>query len=60
MLVPPSDVAAFAAALERLLRDATLRSAIAARGPARAELFGVDRMIEGTKSVYRRLLVSGR
>jgi glycosyltransferase involved in cell wall biosynthesis len=54
-LVPPGDAAAFAAVATRLAVDPGERSRLAQAGPARAALFGVDRMIEGTAVVYARV-----
>src|SRR6185295_8682616 len=56
MLVPAGDVAAFAAATDRLVRDEPLRRSLAAAGPARAAEFGVERMIRGTQAVYDLVL----
>jgi glycosyltransferase involved in cell wall biosynthesis len=59
VLVPAGDVAAFAAATERLVRDTAFRRALAAAGPARAAEFSVDRMIRGTQAVYDAVLTRG-
>lgn len=56
LLVPPGDIAAFAAATEGLVRDEAFRSTLAAAGPARAALFSVDRMVRGTQAVYDEVL----
>jgi glycosyltransferase involved in cell wall biosynthesis len=56
ILVPASDVSAFAAAADRLVGNETLRHTLAAGGPARASQFGVDRMIRGTQAVYTSVL----
>jgi glycosyltransferase involved in cell wall biosynthesis len=56
LLVPAGDVAAFAAATERLVRDTAFRRTLAAAGPARAVEFSVDRMIRGTQAVYTTVL----
>lgn len=57
LLVPPRDVPALAAALERLIRDPALRARMGARGReiAVAE-FSLDRVIRETLDVYARLL----
>lgn len=57
LLVPPRDVPALAAAIERLIRDPTLRARMGARGReiAVAE-FSLDRVIRETLSLYERLL----
>lgn len=59
MLVPAGDVAAFAAATERLVQDAAFRRQLAAGGPARASEFSVDRMIRGTQAVYDTVMARG-
>ncbi|MGH7340232.1 MAG: glycosyltransferase family 4 protein, partial [Candidatus Rokuibacteriota bacterium] len=57
LLVPPRDSGALAAALRRLLEDATLRRAMGERGRARAVAeFSVERVIEQTLALYRDLL----
>ena len=58
LLVPVGDVAAFAAATDRLVRDEPLRKALAAAGPARAAQFSVERMVRGTQAVYDTVLAS--
>ena len=58
LLVPAGDVAAFAAATDRLVRDEPVRKALAAAGPARAAQFSVDRMVWGTQAVYDVVLAS--
>lgn len=59
ILVPAGNVAAFAAATDRLVRDESLRREIGAAGPARAAEFSVDRMIRGTQAVYDAVLARG-
>jgi glycosyltransferase involved in cell wall biosynthesis len=56
LLVPAGDVAAFAAATGRLVRNAEIRRTLAAGGPARAAQFSVERMIQGTQAVYDAVL----
>ena len=56
LLVPAGDTGAFAAALDRLVRDADFRRALAVAGPERAAEFSVDRMVRGTQSVYDAVL----
>lgn len=46
----------YARALEQLVRDDSLRQAIAAAGPARAALFSIERTVDGTQRVYERAL----
>jgi glycosyltransferase involved in cell wall biosynthesis len=58
LLVPAGDVAAFAAATDRLIRDADLRRALAAAGPERAAEFSVERMVRGTQAVYDAILTA--
>jgi L-malate glycosyltransferase len=55
-LCNPSAPAEYARALEQLVRDDSLRGAIAAAGPARAALFSIERTVEGTQRVYERAL----
>jgi glycosyltransferase involved in cell wall biosynthesis len=57
ILVPPRDVAAGCAALERLLSSPTLRKQMGDAGRARyEELFTLDRMMDETLSVYADLI----
>jgi glycosyltransferase involved in cell wall biosynthesis len=62
VLVPPRDAGRLAEAIVALLRDPGRREEMAAASRARhAELFGVDRMVDRTAALYRRLLEpSGR
>ncbi len=54
LLVPPSDVQAFARALVRLASDGARREALGRAGRQRVrERFGLDRMVEATLDVYR-------
>lgn len=46
LLVPPEDVAAFAAALSRLMGDAVLRAALAERAWQRAKTYAPERIAE--------------
>ena len=56
LLVEPADAKALAAAIARLLKDASLRKQFGEAGRARvAEHFGVDRLVEGTLEVYRKI-----
>jgi glycosyltransferase involved in cell wall biosynthesis len=56
LLVPPSDPEALAAGLERLARDPDLRSSLGRSGADRVRTrFGIDRMVEETLQLYRRL-----
>lgn len=56
-LVPPGDAVALAAALDRLLADAELRSRMGRAGREKmAKEFSVERMVEGNLQVYRDLL----
>jgi L-malate glycosyltransferase len=58
LLVEPGDAKALAAAIVRLLKDAELRKQFGDAGRARVEAhFGVDRLVEGTLSVYERIAV---
>jgi len=58
LLVPAGDVAAFASAIDRLVRDEDLRRLLAAAGPARASEFSVERMVRGTQGVYDAVLAA--
>ena len=53
--VDPRDAAAVASALERVLGDGELRTALAAKGRARAELFTWDRCAGKTLAILERL-----
>ncbi len=55
ILVPPQDVAALAAALERVLADATLRADLRVRGLAQAARFTWQRSAEATLALYRSI-----
>jgi glycosyltransferase involved in cell wall biosynthesis len=57
LLVPAGDTAGFAAAHETLLEPAS-RGKLAASGPARAALFGVEQMTDGVERVYERVLTA--
>ncbi len=56
ILVPESDPAALADALERMASDPGLRERMGERARARAALFGANRTAEGTYGVYRAAL----
>ena len=58
LLVPAGDVAAFAAATDRLIQDKDLRRFVAAAGPERAAEFSVERMVRGTQGVYDSVLAA--
>lgn len=53
LLVPPLDVAAWGAALRRVLEDATLRADLSARGRTRAAQFTWEKAARATWQVYR-------
>ena len=56
LLVPPRDVPALTAALERLMLDAELRIRMGQRGRQRAvEEFSLDRVIDQTLAIYQEL-----
>lgn len=55
LLVPPSDAAALAAAVGRLLRQPDLAAALAAAGPARAREFSWDVVAPRIEAVYERV-----
>lgn len=54
LLVPPTDDAALAEALRRVLADEGLRAELRARGLARARLFSWERAARDTLAVYQR------
>ena len=56
MLVPPDDQAGFTDALDRVLTDTTLRSALISKGAARLPLFQPARMGERMVEVFREML----
>jgi rhamnosyl/mannosyltransferase len=61
LVVPPSDPAALAAALNTLLADPELRRRMGAAAQRRAAaLFSVERMVDGIEGVYRAVAVSGQ
>ena len=56
LLVDTADPKALAAAIVKLLKDATLRKQFGAAGLKRvAEQFDVDHLVDGTLDVYRRV-----
>jgi glycosyltransferase involved in cell wall biosynthesis len=59
VLVPPGDAAAFATAVELLLRDASRRSDLGRKGAlAVPQRFGIDRLLDDTMRLYDELLAS--
>ena len=54
VLVDPRDERAFAAALERVLADASLRESLAERGLRRAAMFSACRWAEDMLAIYER------
>jgi phosphatidylinositol alpha-mannosyltransferase len=58
-LVAPGDTAALARTIAGLLRDPARRLALAARGRARAESFGWDRVAARLEAYYREVLTGG-
>ena len=59
LLAPAGDVAGFAAAIDRLVRDEDLRRLLGAAGPERAAKFSVERMVRGTQGAYATVLAEG-
>ncbi len=55
LLVPPTDVDALAAALDRALADEALRADLIAKGLARARQFTWDKSARQLLDIYRRL-----
>jgi len=56
LLLPPLDVAAWAAALRRVLTDADLRARLQAAGPPQTAPFTWSRAAQQTLAVYREVL----
>lgn len=56
LLVPPENPGALAAAIDRLLKDPELRAALGEAAARRANAFSLERMVETTRALYRRLL----
>jgi GalNAc-alpha-(1->4)-GalNAc-alpha-(1->3)-diNAcBac-PP-undecaprenol alpha-1,4-N-acetyl-D-galactosaminyltransferase len=52
-LVPPDDIAALAAAMDRLIADPELRGRLAARAPEVIERFSVDRVMDDWERLIR-------
>jgi len=58
LIVPPKDVPALAAALERLMADAALRARMGVAARVRAEReFGLDRMLDAMERVFAAVAV---
>jgi len=55
LLIPPRDVAAWAAAIMDLWEDDAARIALARRGPIQAAQFSWDRAARETLAIYRRV-----
>jgi N-acetylgalactosamine-N,N'-diacetylbacillosaminyl-diphospho-undecaprenol 4-alpha-N-acetylgalactosaminyltransferase len=55
LLVPPDDVDALAAGLQRILTDEELRRQLTTRAPSRADSFGLSRVVER----YEHVLADG-
>ena len=51
LLVPPEDVDALAAGLERMLKDDALRRTLATRAASRADSFGLSRVVQRYEQV---------
>ncbi len=61
LLTPPGDVGALGAALDRLLRDAELRTRLGAAASARAAAdFSLDAMITAYEALYRASPIDAR
>jgi hypothetical protein len=56
LLVPPSDPAALAGALSRVLTEPLLHASLVARGFESAESFSMGRLAREYESIYRTLL----
>jgi rhamnosyl/mannosyltransferase len=60
LVVPPQDPTALASAINRLLADEALRTELGQRAKSRVEAeFSLDRMVERTLALYRRLVEEG-
>lgn len=61
LLVPPRDPSALAAALERLMTDASLRARMGAAAQEYAQdNFGIDRMLDGMEEVFAEVVEARR
>jgi glycosyltransferase involved in cell wall biosynthesis len=60
LLVPPGDEGALAAAMQRLLDDEGLRSAIGQAARARVELFAASRVLPQFEAMYEELVTRSR
>lgn len=61
LLVPPRNASALAAALERLMANASLRTRMGEAAHAYAQAnFGIDRMLDGMESVFARVVGGAR
>lgn len=56
LLSPPGDAAGLAQNIVRLLSDQQLGAALVARARERVAQFSVERMVEGTISVYEQVI----
>lgn len=59
LLVDPSDAKALASALQRIVKDSSLRQDLSRRGRQRSSLFTWDQSAEKTLAVYRRVAAAG-
>lgn len=60
LLVPPEDVGALAAAMDRLMGDAAERARLAARSPDVLVRFGIERVMDRWEAVVHRVLAAAR
>jgi glycosyltransferase involved in cell wall biosynthesis len=60
LLLPPTDAAAWAAALQRILSDAALRADLRERGLARARQFTWEAAAKRTLAVYKQAVEAAR
>ncbi|MHB1131300.1 MAG: glycosyltransferase family 4 protein [Chloroflexota bacterium] len=60
LLLPPTDIDAWAQAMADVEADTHLREELASRGRDRARLFSWHRAAEQTLAVYREVMVAGR
>ncbi len=60
LLVPVEDVSALATAIDRLIRDAPLRKALASRAPEVLERFGMERVMGAWEDLLEQVVVESR
>jgi glycosyltransferase involved in cell wall biosynthesis len=58
LLVLPGDAGELSSAVTRLLDDASLRGEISAKAARRADAFDIERTVQATAEVYRRVIAT--